>query len=70
MPYVDCADQVSAIVDRKLLGFGKVHFHPCDNSLTTTLDSDGLLRFMRACGHEPQQIDFDEFELAAPGDDR
>ncbi len=58
----DHGQRVTAIMDRKLLGFDKVHFHPCDNSLTTTLDSDGLLRFMRACAHEPRQIDFDAFE--------
>ena len=57
--------QVATIIDSKLLQFDKVHFHPCDNSLTTTLSSDGLLSFMGDCEHVPQQIDFDEFQLPA-----
>lgn len=57
----DHAKLVTAIIDSKLLGYDKVHFHPCDNALTTTLPSDGLLRFMRECDHAPLQIDFDEF---------
>jgi Ala-tRNA(Pro) deacylase len=61
----DHGNQVSTIMDSKLLHFDKVHFHPCDNSLTTTLPGDGLLRFMSDCGHTPQQIDFDEFALDA-----
>ena len=57
----DHGQQVTAIIDSKLLRFSEVHFHPCDNSLTTSLSSDGLLRYMSDCGHAPQQIDFDEF---------
>ncbi len=61
----DHGNQVSAIMDTGLLRFATVHFHPCDNSLTTTLNSQDLLRFMRACAHDPQLIDFDDF-VAAP----
>jgi len=64
----DHQHQVAAIIDSKLLGFPKVHFHPCDNSLTTTLTSAGLLRFMHDCGHPPQLIDFDEFRQATAAD--
>ena len=56
--------QVSAVIDRKLLRYAKVHFHPCDNSLTTTLSCDGLLHYMSDCGHPPELIDFDEFTIA------
>lgn len=59
----DHDNQVTAIMDRKLLQFDKVHFHPCDNSLTTTLRTEGLLSFMSDCGHTPQQVDFDAFAL-------
>lgn len=60
----DRTRQVSAVIDSKLLQYDKLHFHPCDNSRTTTLSCDGLLRYMSDCGHPPQQIDFDEFALA------
>lgn len=64
----DHGRRVAAVLDTKLLRFDKVHFHPCDNSLTTTLPSDGLLRFMSDCGHPPRQIDFDAFALDATRD--
>lgn len=57
----DVEHRVSAVLDRKLMAYERVHFHPCDNTLTTTLTPADLLAFMHHCGHEPAMIDFDRF---------
>jgi Ala-tRNA(Pro) deacylase len=31
-----------------------LNFHPLENTATTTIRSDDLLRFLRATGHEPK----------------
>lgn len=57
--------QVTAVLDQALLKLDPLHFHPCDNSLTTTLSSQSLLRYMRACHAEPTLVDFDQPSLLA-----
>ena len=36
-----------------LLAFAEVNCHPLENTATTRLATEDLLRFIRACGHEP-----------------
>ncbi|MEZ5894275.1 MAG: prolyl-tRNA synthetase associated domain-containing protein [Parvularculaceae bacterium] len=48
-------------VDTALLGWPSVWFHPLENTASTEVAPDGLLKFIRACGFEPRLID-----LAAP----
>jgi Ala-tRNA(Pro) deacylase len=45
------------VVDRALLAFDEVNAHPLENSATTRLRTKDLLRFIRACGHEPLILD-------------
>ena len=33
-----------------------VNFHPLVNTMTTTISSADLVRFVRACGHDPQTL--------------
>ena len=40
-------------VDEALVGFAEVNCHPLENTATTRLATEDLLRFIRACGHEP-----------------
>lgn len=49
---------VTAWIDQALLAQHPLHFHPCENTLTTTLSSDGLLKYMQDCNHAPSVIDF------------
>lgn len=49
----DKSAAVTACIDAALLEKDPLHFHPCDNRMTTTLSSADLLKFMRAHGHEP-----------------
>jgi Ala-tRNA(Pro) deacylase len=43
----------AVVVDEALMRFGEVNCHPLVNSATTRVATGDLLRFIRACGHEP-----------------
>jgi len=43
----------AVVVDEALTDFSEVNCHPLVNRATTRLATEDLLRFMRACGHEP-----------------
>jgi Ala-tRNA(Pro) deacylase len=45
--------EVTVVVDQALLAFAEVNAHPLKNSATTRVPAEDLLRFIRACGHEP-----------------
>jgi Ala-tRNA(Pro) deacylase len=49
----DPDNRVSVVLDAALLDFAEVNFHPLQNTATTRIESDDLLRFIRATGHEP-----------------
>lgn len=55
---------VTAVLDKALLEKEPLHFHPCDNSMTTTISAAGLLKYMRAFHNDPLIVDFDDPELA------
>jgi len=44
-------------VDKALLSWPAVWFHPLENDASTAVAPDDLLKFIRACGFEPQIID-------------
>ncbi len=48
--------RVTVAVDENLLAFAEVNFHPLVNNATTRLATPDLLRFIRACGHEPRLL--------------
>ena len=50
-------------VDTALLSFPAVWFHPLENTASTAIAPDGLLKFVRACGFEPRIIDLASPEL-------
>ena len=57
----ESAQVLSAVVlDRALLEFDRVWFHPLENTASTALKPDDLLKFMRLCGHEPRLLDLSE----------
>jgi Ala-tRNA(Pro) deacylase len=47
---------VEVVVDRALMDFAEVNCHPLENTATTRLATQDLLRFIRGCGHEPLVI--------------
>ena len=52
----DCALRVSVVVDACLMQYDSINCHPLANTATTRLARDDLMRFIRACGHEPRVI--------------
>jgi len=50
----DTGRQVSVVLDEALLGYETVNCHPLENTATTNIAWEDLLRFIRACGHEPR----------------
>jgi Ala-tRNA(Pro) deacylase len=50
----DQAGQVRVVIDQALMAFDTINLHPMENSATTSIAREDLLRFIRAAGHTPQ----------------
>jgi Ala-tRNA(Pro) deacylase len=53
----DCACRVSFVLDVQLMEYDCINCHPLENTATTNIAREDLLRFIRSCGHEPQILD-------------
>ena len=47
---------VSVVLDAKLMAFQRVNFHPLVNHMTTTIEREDLVTFIRATGREPRVL--------------
>jgi Ala-tRNA(Pro) deacylase len=43
-----------------------LNYHPLDNTMTTAIARDDLVKFLQATGHEPRTVAFAEGVPAAP----
>ena len=50
----DSARRVTVILDADMMSHERLNFHPLENTATTNIARGDLVRFMRACGHEPR----------------
>ncbi len=50
----DPARRVRLVIDAELMQHETINCHPLENTATTNIARDDLLRFVRACGHEPR----------------
>ena len=50
----DTSNRVKIIVDDALMADGSINCHPLENTATTNIARDDLLRFIRETGHEPR----------------
>jgi Ala-tRNA(Pro) deacylase len=50
----DAGHQVRVVIDAALMTFDSINCHPLENTATTNIAREDLLRFIRACGHEPR----------------
>ncbi|OED39469.1 hypothetical protein AB833_15300 [Chromatiales bacterium (ex Bugula neritina AB1)] len=55
----DVTRSVKLVLDKQLLEMDPLHFHPCDNRMTTTLSAEDLLRYINRHHGEPEIVDFD-----------
>lgn len=53
----DTQKKVRVVLDKGLMAHDTVNFHPLENTATTSISPQGLLAFIRDCGHEPTIID-------------
>jgi Ala-tRNA(Pro) deacylase len=53
----DHARRVSFVLDAQLMEHDYINCHPLENTATTSVAREDLLRFIRACGHEPRILD-------------
>jgi Ala-tRNA(Pro) deacylase len=59
----DTNKKVSVIIDQELMKYDIINCHPLENTATTAIARDDLMRFIQACGHEPVVL-----SLSAPED--
>ncbi|MCH2538818.1 MAG: prolyl-tRNA synthetase associated domain-containing protein [Anaerolineales bacterium] len=52
----DKVGRVNVVLQREMLKHKFLNYHPLVNTATTTIGSDDLLKFIRACGHTPKII--------------
>jgi Ala-tRNA(Pro) deacylase len=50
----DAAKRVKIVLDQALMAADRVNCHPLENTATTNIARDDLLRFIRTTGHEPR----------------
>jgi len=53
----DTVGRVTVFIDKALMRHDTINCHPLENTATTNIARDDLLRFIRATGHEPHVID-------------
>lgn len=53
----DTGHRVTPVLDRAMLDHDPLNYHPLVNDRTTAITPRDLLRFIAACGHEPQIVD-------------
>ena len=51
--------RVAVVFDRAMLDYDPLNYHPLENDRTTAIAPADLLRFVKACGHEPRILDLD-----------
>lgn len=49
---------VRPVLQRRMLEQHPLHHHPLVNTRTAAISADDLIRFIRACGHDPMIVDF------------
>jgi Ala-tRNA(Pro) deacylase len=55
----DTAQRVAVVLDRGMLQYDPLNYHPLENDRTTAIAPGDLLRFIEACGHRPRVVDLD-----------
>ncbi|MGE0651695.1 MAG: prolyl-tRNA synthetase associated domain-containing protein [Alphaproteobacteria bacterium] len=53
----DARQRVTVVLDKEMLTFDPLNYHPLTNAATTAIAPADLLRFIDACGHRPQIVD-------------
>lgn len=52
----DADASVRVVLDAEMMTAEVINFHPLTNTATTAITPEGLLAFIRSCGHEPALV--------------
>ncbi len=52
----DISLQATVILDAAMMAHETLNYHPLDNTMTTAIDRDDLVKFMEATGHVPRIV--------------
>jgi len=55
----DSETEVSVVLDQGMMRLSPLNYHPISNEMTTAIDPDDLVRFIRSCGHEPMVVNLE-----------
>lgn len=58
--------RVEVVLDKRIMEYDLLNYHPLTNDRTTAIAPRDLLAFLRACGHEPRILDFDAPDWSVP----
>jgi len=61
----DVAGKVVVVLDSAMLAHELLNYHPLINTMTISISRDGLITFLKACGHEPRIETVSEPALAS-----
>ena len=61
----DTDRRVNVVLDAVMMTHGILNYHPLDNTMTTSIARDDLVKFLRATGHEPRIEPLADQALAA-----
>jgi len=61
----DMEGRINVVIDEALMGHGSVNCHPLENTATTNIAYEDLLRFIRSTGHEPSVVALTAGDIAA-----
>jgi Ala-tRNA(Pro) deacylase len=61
----DVAGNVVVVLDTAMLRHELLNYHPLVNTMTTSISRSGLMKFLRACSHEPHVETASEPALAS-----
>ena len=50
----DTENRVSVVLDEGLMRFDRINLHPLVNTATIGISREGLISFLRSCGHPPK----------------
>ena len=60
----DLSRAVKVVLDKSLLAKNPLHFHPCDNKMTTTIEAADLLKYIEDLHGSPLIVDFDNLSAS------
>jgi Ala-tRNA(Pro) deacylase len=64
----DTEHRVTLLVDSALMRHDRINCHPLENTATTSIGRDDLLRFWRATGHDPHIVDLTGVSVSEQAD--